>query len=552
MNVPFKSLPGYNDLFIDYIDDFDSLRRFYEYDYRSFDDFARCIENTAEKYKSGRHFFRTDLSSILIRQNQSFGASQKAFENISLLNEHNTLAVVSGQQLGILTGPLYTVIKAINTIQLSDVLKSEFPSYNFVPVFWLEADDHDFLEINNTSVITSQNEIRKFSYFEKGTEQEKYLFPTGSIIFDGYIDSLVNELEDSLPKTDFSVELFRSVRENYSSGKSVKNAFAGFLNYILKDKGLIMIDPSDAQIKNLLKPVFERALRSSAELSEKIIGTTVEVEATHAAQVKPRAINLFYIHEGSRYLLEPRDGGNYALKNSRTRFTRDELFGKLADSPENFSWNVITRPVCQDFLMPTVAYIGGPSEVSYFAQLREAYKTFDMLMPVIYPRTSLTLLDGRTSSFIEKNGITFSELFNEKELTKAMLRNEAGKNPEDIFGKMKDELVALFYTYDKELRQIDINQASAFAKRSAQFVDSLEMAKERFVSSKAKQNEVLTGQVKKILASVFPDSMLQERLLNIIMYLNKYGPDLIEHMNSNVSIGTFMHQTVDLTAVNAR
>lgn len=545
MNIPFNQLPGYNELFLDYIDDFDSVNRFFEYDFKSDEDFLKCIELTSESYRNGRQFLRKDLTAILSLQNQNFGSGQKALDNVAALNDSNTLAVVTGQQLGILSGPMYTIIKALNTIQLSDKLKSQFPEYNFVPVFWMEAEDHDFLEINNISVVSKENELKRLTYFERGIEDEKYLKPAGSMQFDGEIDKLVNELSETLGKTDFSATLFEAIAKSYKSGNSIKEAFGQFLNFVLGDRGIVLVDPSDPALKNLLKPVFKTALESSALLAEKVISTTVDLESSHIAQVKPKPINLFYIHEGNRYLIEPREGGNYALKNSRHRFSKDELLEKLETSTENFSWNVITRPICQDYLLPTVSYIGGPSEISYFAQLREAYKVFDMNMPVVYPRTSVTILDARTKTFMEKNSIQFKEMFDERELMRSIVKRSSDKNPEEIFSKMKDELNAIFYTYDKELSLMDSNQSSAFSKRCSQFVESLDVAREKFITAQAKQNEVITGQLSKVLLNVYPGSMPQERLLNISMFYNKYGSNLIEILLSEISIDTFMHQTID-------
>lgn len=229
--------------------------------------------------------------------------------------------------------------------------------------------------------------------------------------------------------------MFEAIAESYKSGNSMNKAFGQFLNVVLGDRGIVLVDPSDPALKNLLKPVFKTALESSAILSEKVISTTVDLETSHIAQVKPKPINLFYIHEGSRYLIEPREGGNYACRIQDKGSRKKSCSGNSETSTENFSWNVITRPVCQDYLLPTVAYIGGPSEISYFAQLREAYKVFDMNMPVVYPRTSVTILDGRTKSFMEKNSIQFTEMFDERELMRSIVKRSSDKNPDDIFSR---------------------------------------------------------------------------------------------------------------------
>ncbi len=548
MSIPYSSLPSYSELFKSYIDNFNSLKKFFEYDYKNDDDFLKCIELKRQSYENDKNFFRNDICEILKSQNKLFNSSDKIFENIQLLSKHETFAVVTGQQLGFLSGPYYTIIKALNTIQLSEKLNEKFPAYRFVPVFWLEAEDHDFLEINNINVITKDNEIKNIRYFEKGAESEKYLKPTGNIKLDEFIGEFVNELEQSFNKTDFSEALFKIIRESYAEGTEIRTAFARFMNSILKDKGLIFIDPSDPLIKNYLKPVFETELKTSPQVCEKVINTSVELEKNFSVQVKPKAINLFYIHEGNRYLIEPRENDIYALRHSRKKFSAEELFGLLESNPERFSWNVVTRPICQDYLLPTVAYVGGPSEISYFAQFREVYKFFNITMPVIYPRTSVTIIENRVKSFLEKYNLKFAELFSEKDLNRKLLKNLSDVSAEQIFSDLIDELTGLFYTYEKELAHIDANQTQSFAKRNRQFVESLEIAKDKFAAAHAKQNEVITNQLKKVLINVYPDNTLQERIMNITYYLNKYSTDFIELLLNEIKIDKFEHQLIDVSA----
>ncbi|MGB4852499.1 MAG: bacillithiol biosynthesis cysteine-adding enzyme BshC [Ignavibacteria bacterium] len=544
MPIPYTSLPSFSGLFLDYINNFELLKNFYEFDYRNYDDIRRCIDLKKDTYPGGKNFFRKDICDILNNQNTLFKSGDKTFDNIQLLSNQDTFAVVTGQQLGILTGPFYTILKAINTIQLSEKLNQKFTDCKFVPVFWLEADDHDFTEINNINVISKENEIKNLSYFENGETQEKYLKPAGNIVLDDFISSFTDELEASLNKTDYSEDLFKLIREAYKSGADMKTAFARFLNSLITDKGLIFIDPSDQEIKNLLKPVFRKELMNSPQTCEAVITTSVELEKDYQAQVKPKAINLFYIHEGNRYLLEPRDGEVYALKHSRQKFTGEELYNLLDSNPERFSWNVVTRPVCQDYILPTIAYVGGPSEIAYFGQFKEVYKLFGITMPVIYPRTSATILENRVKNFLEKNDLNFDELFDLKEVSKKLLKNDSEIDTEELFSGMADELRAIFYTYEKKLGKIDINQTASFAKRNLQFLDSLNIAKDKYVALQSKQNEVVSGQLKKALVNVYPDETLQERVFNIVYFVNKYGLELINKMYNETDVEEFSHQLI--------
>lgn len=544
MPIQYTSIPSYSGLFLDYINNFDLLKQFYEYDYRKDGDILRCIELKKETYPAGKNFFRNDICEILNEQNISFKSGENTFRNIQLLNSHDTFAVVTGQQLGLLTGPFYTILKAINTIQLSAKLNQKFGDYKFVPVFWLEADDHDFPEINNINLISKENEIRNISYFEKGTETEKYLKPAGNIVLDEFINNFTDEFEGSLNKTEFTEEVFGKVREAYKQGTDLKTAFAVFMNSLIKDKGIIFIDPSDPKIKEMLKPVFRKELMNSPQTCEAVITTSVELEKNYLAQVKPKAINLFYIHEGNRYLLEPRDGEVFALKHSRQKFTGEELYDLLESNPERFSWNVVTRPVCQDYLLPTVAYIGGPSEIAYFGQFREVYKLFGITMPVVYPRSSVTIVENRVKNFLEKYELKFEELFDTKKITGKLLKNESEIDTEELFSGMKEELRAVFYTYEKELSKIDANQTASFAKRNQQFIDSLNIAKEKYISLQSKQNEVISGQLKKVLINVYPYETMQERVFNIVYFLNKYGTELIDKIYDNTDVEEFSHTLI--------
>ncbi|MEP7145770.1 MAG: bacillithiol biosynthesis BshC, partial [bacterium] len=218
MTIPYNSLPSYNELFIKYIESFESLKKFYDYNYSSDEDFLKCIEHKKQNYLSGKNFFRNDICEILRIQNEKFNSSGKTFENIKLLGEHDTFVVITGQQLGMLTGPYYTILKAINTIQLSSTLNKKYTGYKFVPVFWLESDDHDFLEINNINIITKDNDLKNIKYFEKGEQSEKYLKPAGNILLDEHIDNFINELEDSLTKTEFTEALFDQIKNSYKTG----------------------------------------------------------------------------------------------------------------------------------------------------------------------------------------------------------------------------------------------------------------------------------------------------------------------------------------------
>jgi bacillithiol synthase len=548
MQIPYSKLPGFNEFFLEYINDFNSLKEFFKYNFAEKEDLFKSLVDKEENYLNKKLFSRSDLADILMIQNKFFNASETTIQNIELLRNDNTFAVVTGQQTGILSGNLYTIIKAINAYRLTKLFAEYFPDYNFVPLFWLEADDHDFLEVNNINFFDKENNLARLEYFENGTPQEKYLAPVNNIIFDDFIEKFKSDLSDNLLKSDFSESIFDYVNRSYKAGIGFPIAFARFLNYLIGELGIVFCNPADREIKKLLIPVFEKELNTYPVTCERVIETSALIEQRFEPQVKPHPINIFYNHNNHRHLIEPRPENIFALKNSRQRFEKAQLIEQLYSAPENFSSNVILRPVCQDYLLPTVAYVGGPSEIAYFGQLKSVYEYYEINMPVIYPRTSVTFLESRVEGFITKNGLTVDELFDEKKVTAKLMNKINEMKVEDIFNNFKDELNALFYSMGIDLEKIDKNLLNTFKNKNEKYVESLQFLKEKFIESQANRNESAILKLKSAIQSIYPDEMLQERCINIVYYLNKYGMDVIKKLTDSMEINNFNHQVIEISS----
>lgn len=545
MILDSNKVPGLNALYKDYIKNFELVKDYYEYNYQTTEDFLKCIEDKEKTYPSGK-VNRTELANILIRQNKFFNSADKTYENLESLKDENTFAVVTGQQVGILSGPLYTIYKALNTIQLAEKLSKELPDYKFIPVFWLEADDHDFLEINNLNILNKDNELVNLRYFEGGAEHEKYLKPATTILIDENFETLIKQLEENLNHTDFTEAIFDYIRRSYRLGIDLKTAFARFLNYLFENSGLIFFDPTDPEIKKFLIPLIEKELNTFPKVCEIVIDTSAQLEHNYEPQIKPKAINLFYNHNENRYLIEPRDDNSLGLKNSRQKFEKSELVDSLSLNYSNFSSNVITRPIFQDFILPTVAYVGGPSEISYFAQLKNVYEYFNVKMPVIYPRTSVTLLESKSIQFFKKYDIELSEIFNQEAVNEKILGKTSEINLEELFNEYIDEMNSLNYSFEKELSKVDKNLVNNFKNRNQKNFETLQMLKQKFIDSQINQNETVFTKMKGIYNNIYPESKLQERILNITYFVNKYGMELMKLLKEKIDISEFNHQFIEL------
>jgi bacillithiol synthase len=548
MQIPFNKLPGFNEFFIDYINDFNSLKDFFNYSFIEKENIFRSLVDKEDNYLNKKLFTRNDLADILMIQNKYFNASDASIQNIELLRNENTFAIVTGQQAGILTGNLYTLIKAINAYQLSKKLSEYFPDYNFVPVFWLESDDHDFLEVNNINIFNKDNNLTKIEYFENGTPQERYLTPVNNILFDEFIEKFKTDLSDNLLKTDFTEALFDFIDRSYKAGISFPIAFARFMNYLIGNLGIVFCNPADKEIKKLLIPIFEKELNTYPETCERVIETSAVIEQKYEPQVKPQPINVFYNHNNHRHLIEPRPENIFALKNSRQRFEKAQLIEQLYLTPENFSGNVILRPICQDYLLPTIAYIGGPSEIAYFGQFKNVYEFYGVNMPVIYPRVSVSLLENRVSNFITKNSLSLEELFDEKKVTSKLMNKINELKVDEIFNNLKDELNALYYSFGIDLEKIDKNLLNTFKNKNEKYLESLEYLKDKFVESQVQQNESTITKLKSNIQNIYPDETLQERYINIVYFLNKYGFDIIQKLIDKMDISDFNHQVIEITS----
>lgn len=546
MILDSNKVPGLNALYKDYIKNFDLVKDYYEYDYRTTEDFLKCIEDKKKIYPSGK-VNRQELANILIRQNKFFNSADKTYENLESLKDENTFAVVTGQQVGILSGPLYTIYKALNTIQLAEKLSKELPDYKFIPVFWLEADDHDFLEINNLNILNKENELVNLRYFEGGAEQERYLKPATTILIDENFETLIKQLEENLNHTDFTEAILDYIRRSYRLGIDLKTAFARFLNYLFENSGLIFFDPTDPEIKKFLIPLIEKELNTFPKVCEIVIDTSAQLEHNYEPQIKPKAINLFYNHNENRYLIEPRDDNSLGLKNSRQKFEKSELVDSLSLNYSNFSSNVITRPIFQDFILPTIAYVGGPSEISYFAQLKNVYEYFNVKMPVIYPRTSVTLLESKSMQFFKKYDIELSEIFNQEAVNEKILGKTSEINLEELFNEYIDEMNSLNYSFEKELTKVDKNLVNNFKNRNQKNFETLQMLKQKFIDAQINQNETVFTKMKAVYNNIYPESKPQERILNATYFLNKYGMELMKLLKEKIDISEFNHQFIELS-----
>jgi bacillithiol biosynthesis cysteine-adding enzyme BshC len=540
MFINFSDIPGQQNLFLDFLYEFENVKNFYRHNFRNKEDYLKIFKNISESR-------RTDslkLHSIIENQYSSGKPSELTARNIELLKDKKTLAVVTGQQLGLLGGPLYTFYKIITAIKLSNYLSERYDDFNFVPVFWLEGDDHDFEEVSYTGLINDNNEYVKIAYIDEIPEDDNK-GSVGHLKLTENINLFFDELSKNLRKTEYTEKLIEQLKGFYSPGKTFKQAFRELLLNYFDEFGLVLFDPQDNEVKTALKPVFMKEVTDFRKHSEKLVHVSATLEELYHAQVKVRPVNLFFSTDEGRYLIEPVEN-EFRLKRKRKKFTQEELLNLIETDPSKFSPNVLLRPVCQDYILPTAFYVGGPGEISYFAQALNLYGFNNVEQPVLYPRSSATILEKNISSLTEKFGLGISDVFVDPDKLKTRIVESVSHNSiNDIFTETSNQIEYSFDRLKERLFELDKTISDASTKYKQKIIHYVDELKDKAVDAQKKKHDTVIRQVDRISSNLFPNSSLQEREINFVMYANKYGPDFIKRLFEETEINKFEHQVIN-------
>ncbi len=538
MKISAGAIPGTNTLYKNYLTAFDRVAEFYEHPYRGE---AAIAEQAARMEARPRN--RRRLAEILLQQNRRFGAGEKTFANIDKLVDDNALVIITGQQTGLFGGPLYVLYKALTAIKLVDRLSRQCERC-FVPVFWLASDDADYAEVNHITLQDKNHTLQKLSLSDTPAAGR----PIAEIALSENIASLIDELDALTQNTEFKPFLLETLQKCYSPGTSLSDAFGRWLMNLLREFGMIFIDPSDREIRKLIAPIFEQEIREGSPSTHAVLDSTRRLEQQHLpAQITIRAgrLNLFYL-DGGRHSLELHNSTIRSTDGS-LQFTREQLLELVEAHPERFSPNVVLRAVTQDFLFPTVAYVAGPAEIAYFAQLKGVYQHFDVPMPIIYPRKSVTLIEPSADRIMDKYRLTLTDFWQNPELLLTRLAREA------IPAELSSEVERLKKRWAEDLRalepafeHLDATLLPTLQNAEGRAVGTLTHLEKKILQATKRKQETVRAQIMRVANSVYPHLSLQERVHNYTPWLFKYGPDLIERLYELLDISGFEHQLIRL------
>ncbi len=538
----FTEIPRTSRLFNDFLYDYDKVARFYTNCGRSvapLADHARLV--------GGQQFDRERVASALERINRRAGSSDLTFKHIEMLARPGSVAIVTGQQAGLFTGPLYTIHKALTVIKLAACLRDQ--GVEAVPVFWIASEDHDYEEVNHLRIVDQDGHLKTIRYDACDHPQDA---PVGRINLCDGIDATIKELIDQLPPSEFVPAIEQDLRESYADGAGFAEAFARLMARLFRDYGVVLLDPLDEELKQVAAPLYAEALENSAEIAAALVERSRELEAAgyHAqVHVSEDMVPLFIMDDGRRVAMH-QQGERFYVKGSDRSFDKQELVELARRCPNCFSPNVSLRPVVQDYLLPTAAYIGGPAEVAYFAQLGAVYKVLGRQDPCVLPRTSLSIIEGRHHKTMKKYGLKLSDFFEglhpvvAKVVEQSMDREAAAAfaETERLFDEQLNRL-------SEALRKTDPTLGASIERAQAKILYQIKHLRTRFIHTSARREETMYRQLERAYTTLFPEKNLQERELNIFYFLSRYGPSLINELYAAVDIGFSNHQLVYIGGV---
>jgi bacillithiol synthase len=538
-NISFREIPRTSGLFADFLYDFERVAAFFSSEAKN----GKLIERA--RRVTAQEFSRNEVADVLRDQNSATGAGEATFANIELLRDKDSVVVITGQQSGLFTGPLFTIYKALTVIKLAARLRQE--GLKVVPMFWIASEDHDFAEINHCQIVNREGQLQKIAYTACEPREGK---PVGRVELCAEINEQIAQISAALPESEFVSKIEKDLQSAYKSGINFAAAFARLVTSLFAQYGVVTIDPLDERLKRVARNIYGSAITHIDEFTSSLLDASdALVKAGYHAQVHitRESVPLFYLNDGRRTALQREPDGSFLVKGTQTRFSASELLERIEHCPACFSPNVTLRPIVQDYLVPALAYIGGPAELAYFAQIRPGYKTLGRLEPVIVPRASMTLVEKRVAKTLEKHQLEFTDLFQghdavlEKVFSKNLYDSTDGifEESEKIIGDQLDKLVT-------SLSAVEPTLADALKGGRDKVRYQLTNLRTRFIHNRAKHDETTNQQIDRVFTVLYPNKNLQEREINVTYFLTRYGYGLIDRLLQEIDLDSPDHKLIKL------
>jgi len=529
---PFRQIPHSTRLFLDYIDFTASVEPFYP---RS----PRFLEWAEEETSRIQYPWerRARVAAILERQNQGWGAGQKTMQNIARFSA-GACAIVTGQQVGLFGGPAFSIYKALTAVKLAR--EAGRLGVDCVPVFWLATEDHDLAEVNQVHIPSAEGKLEAL----RGEVESRQDAPVGTVSFGPEISPAVRGLGELLGESEWP----QRIAECYRPGENFGSAFAKFYSSLFAEYGVILLDGSDPELDRIACPLYSAAVEQSGEITRSLVRRNLELEAAgyhQQVRVTESSTLLFMIRDGVRVPVQAESAGQFLV--GEEKLTLGELAQRAAAHPESLSPNVLLRPVAQDYVLPTLAYVGGAAEIAYFAQGGAVQEMLLGRVTPVVPRLSATIVEPKTQALLEKSRVAVTDVFQPVEALRELIG--ARRLPPNLEASFDQATVAV----ERSMKAV----AECLAGLDRTLLESAENAESkmhyqitnlraRASRAELRQSEVIGRHADALVNSLYPEKALQERKFAGIYFLAKYGKEWMDGLLETVHPDCLNHQIIEL------
>lgn len=514
--IPFRNTNYFSSLICDYLEKKAALDDFYELR-PTIENFRKQIElKKSSKLLSETN--RTVLSTSIKQQCDSLDLSLQTLRNIEALKEQNTFTVTTGHQLNLFTGPLYFIYKIVSTINLCKQLKQHYPKYNFVPVYWMATEDHDFEEINFFNF-----QGKKIQWNRKASGA------VGELKLDG-LQEVFEVFSTQLNVSQNAKQLKRLFEQAYLNHNTLTEATRFLVNALFSEYGLVIVDGNDKNLKQLFVPFIKDELTNKTSY-KKVIETNHALTALsedYKIQVNPREINLFYIKQGIRERIVE-NNGNYNVLNTEISWNKTDILKEVEAHPERFSPNVILRPLYQEVILPNLCYIGGGGELAYWFQLKSNFEAHSVTFPMLLLRNSVLMLSEKQYQKLRKLDLEFQDLFMKQPELISKVTKKISKLQID-FSTQKEHLKEQFKALYDLAKHTDESFLGAVGAQERKQIKGLENLEKRLLKAQKRKLSDILERVKSLQNQLFPNQGLQERQINFSEFYLEYGDQLIQQL----------------------
>jgi len=535
--VDVRRFPWIRRLAADYAYDFRSVAPFFSGDPADQNAWADAIRRTQAHERR-----RADIAAVLASQQERRGAPPRAREAARLLADPRTVAIVTGQQAGLFGGPLFTLLKALTALKLADQVSRDH-HVPVVPIFWIDAEDHDWEEVRSCTVYAAELAPHTVSLPPRPTAEPA---PVATVVLDDAIAATLADLEAVLPNTEFKPDLLAALQRAYRPDVGMADAFGMWLEHVLGDRGLVVYDSSDAASKPLVSRVFAHELSHPGETVKRasLAGSDLIARGYHAqVHAQDESAALFRL-DGGRRAIKKHDG---RFLVGEEPFAPDALLSQATERPTSFSPNVLTRPIVQDTIFPTICYVAGPNELAYLGQLRGVYEHFGVPMPLMFPRATATLLDSPAMRFMTKYRLPIESLQAQDEAAlNELLRSQIPPAVEDSFAQASAALEREMQQLIAAIPALDPTLEGAARSTLSRMQHDLQNLHGKMISAAKRRDETLRRQFMHARALAFPGGHAQERTIGFISFLNQYGPALVDRLDEELPLDLGRHWIVSI------